>query len=77
MSVEVLDFKNLMMGRRLGQGAEGPVYEARYQDAPVAVKESPALNEIDMYLSAGVHDNVVGLRGLCQKVRRCLKLGIG
>jgi hypothetical protein len=69
VSVEVLEFKNLIMGRRLGQGAEGAVYEARYQDQPVAVKESPALNEIEMYLSSGVHDNIVGLRGLCQKVR--------
>lgn len=45
------------------------MYEARYQDAPVAVKDSPSLNEIEMYMAVGVHDNVVGLRGLCQKVR--------
>lgn len=67
VSVELIDWKALTVGRRLGRGAEGAVYEARYQDAPVAIKESPAMNEIEMYLSAGVHDNVVGLRGLCQK----------
>ncbi len=68
VSVELVDWSQLTMGRRLGRGAEGVVYEARYQDAPIALKESPSMNEIEMYLTAGVHDNVVGLRGLCQKV---------
>lgn len=45
------------------------MYEARYQDAPVAIKEAPGMNEIEMYLALGVHDNLVGLRGLTQKVR--------
>jgi hypothetical protein len=75
--VEVLDYKALQMGRQLGQGAEGAVYEARYQDAPVAVKDSPSLNEIEMYMAVGVHDNVVGLRGLCQKVRAVCSCGGG
>jgi len=46
------------------------VLQARYLDAPVAYKVSPSMNEIEMYLSAGVHENIVGLRGLVPKVTR-------
>jgi hypothetical protein len=68
VSVELIEWRSLQLGRRIGRGAEGCVYEARHQDAPVAIKESPGMNEIEMYLAAGVHDNLVGLRGLCHKV---------
>jgi hypothetical protein len=43
-----------------------------HQDAPVAVKERPSLDEVEIYLSVGAHDNVVGLRGLSQKERGCM-----
>jgi hypothetical protein len=69
VSVELIEWRSLQLGRRIGHGAEGCVYEARHQDAPVAIKEAPSTNEIEMYLAAGVHDNLVGLRGLCHKVR--------
>lgn len=68
VSVELIEWRSLQIGRRIGRGAEGCVYEARHQDAPVAIKEGPGMNEIEMYLAAGVHDNLVGLRGLCHKV---------
>lgn len=42
--------------------------EARYLDAPVAVKEGACSSEIEMHLAAGLHDNIVSLRGLTQKV---------
>jgi hypothetical protein len=74
VSVELIEWRSLQLGRRIGRGAEGCVYEARHQDAPVAIKESPGMNEIEMYLAAGVHDNLVGLRGLCHKVS-CLQAG--
>lgn len=64
----MVEWHSLQLGRQIGHGAEGCVYEARYRDAPVAVKEAPDTYEIDMYLAAGVHDNLVGLRGLCHKV---------
>lgn len=35
----------------------------------MAIKMGSCQNEIDMYLSVGNHDNVLGLRGLTQKVR--------
>jgi hypothetical protein len=70
--VELIEWRSLQLGRRIGRGAEGCVYEARHQDAPVAIKESPGMNEIEMYLAAGVHDNLVGLRGLCHKVSQLL-----
>jgi hypothetical protein len=69
--VELIEWRSLQLGRRIGRGAEGCVYEARHQDAPVAIKEAPSMNEIEMYLAAGVHDNLVGLRGLCHKVGYC------
>jgi hypothetical protein len=46
------------------------VLEASYMDNPVAIKEGVSDSEIDMFLSAGSHDNLVGLRGLTQKVCR-------
>jgi hypothetical protein len=70
MSVEIIDHRSLVIGHCLGRGAEGAVFEARWQDAPVAVKEAPSVNEIEIYLTAGSHDNIVGLRGLSQKVGR-------
>jgi serine/threonine protein kinase len=121
--VEIIDYKALLIGRCLGRGAEGAVFEARWQvrragrpacvpplplpeppaplprprlrpptllaslqpprpanppacppphpqDSPVAIKEGPSLNEIEIYLASGSHDNVVAVRGLTQKVRR-------
>ncbi|KAI8475778.1 MAG: hypothetical protein J3K34DRAFT_480500 [Monoraphidium minutum] len=65
--VEIIEWKQLYVGRCLGRGAEGAVFEARYQDAPVAVKEGSSFAEIDIHLSLGSHDNIVGLRGLTQK----------
>lgn len=53
----------------MGQGSEGTVLEARYLDAPVAVKEGVSSSEVEMFLAAGIHDNLVGLRGLTHKVR--------
>jgi hypothetical protein len=44
-------------------------------DAPVAIKEGAASSEIQMFLAAGVHDNLVGLRGLTRKVRWCAAVG--
>jgi hypothetical protein len=44
-----------------------PGLQARYQDTPCALKEISQTHEIEIYLSAGVHDNIVGLRGLCKK----------
>ncbi|WIA15146.1 hypothetical protein OEZ85_001833 [Tetradesmus obliquus] len=67
VSVELIEWRSLQLGRRIGRGAEGCVFEARHQDAPVAIKEAPSANEIEMYLAAGVHDNLVGLRALCHK----------
>lgn len=66
--VELIPWRAIRQGRRLGQGSEGAVLEAVYRDAPVAVKEGASEAEIDMFLSAGTHDNLVGLRGLTQKV---------
>lgn len=68
VSVDIIPWNKLKLGRRLGSGSEGTVREARYLDAPVAIKEGSDSTEIDMYLAAGVHDNLVGLRGLTQKV---------
>jgi hypothetical protein len=68
VSVDIIPWNKLKLGRRLGSGSEGTVREARYLDAPVAIKEGADSTEIDMYLAAGVHDNLVGLRGLTQKV---------
>lgn len=66
--MEVIPWRAIRQGRRLGQGSEGAVLEAVYRDAPVVVKEGVSEAEIDMFLSAGTHDNLVGLRGLTQKV---------
>jgi hypothetical protein len=66
--VEVIPWRKLHRGRRLGQGSEATVLEASYMDNPVAIKEGVSDSEIDMFLSAGSHDNLVGLRGLTQKV---------
>jgi serine/threonine protein kinase len=66
--VDVLGWgRDLVVGRAIGQGAEGAVYEARYMDAPVAVKQGASTSEIELHLAAGAHDNLVGLRGLVQK----------
>jgi hypothetical protein len=75
VAVEVIEWGSLQLGRRLGQGSEGTVIEARYMDAPVAIKEGAASSEIEMFLAAGVHDNLVGLRGLTRKVGRCAFVG--
>lgn len=67
----IIPWRKLHRGRQLGQGSEGTVVEASYLDSPVAIKQGLSDSEINMFLSAGAHDNLVGLRGLTQKVR-CL-----
>lgn len=66
--MDIIDYHSLQLGRCLGRGAEGAVFEGRHNDAPIAVKEGALVNEIEVYLSLGAHDNIVGLRGLAQKV---------
>lgn len=64
INVEMIEFSQLTFGKMLGQGVEGPVYAAWYQETPVAVKRASCQSEIDIHLHAGWHDNVVNLRGL-------------
>lgn len=70
ISVDVIDFDELSMGKLLGAGSEGAVYAAWYLETPVAVKRfnrvEDSLHEVGMYLGVGSHDNVVALRALCQ-----------
>ncbi len=70
VSVEVIDFEALSMGKLLGSGSEGDVHAAWYLESPVAVKRFNRLQdasyEAGMYLAVGLHDNVVSLRALCQ-----------
>ncbi|KAL3160650.1 hypothetical protein ABBQ32_010571 [Trebouxia sp. C0010 RCD-2024] len=66
MSVELIPYEELTWGRFLGRGAEGAVYAAWYLETPVAVKRPESKAEVEMNLHSGSHDNIVGLRGLCQ-----------
>jgi hypothetical protein len=70
ISVDVVDYEELSMGKLLGAGSEGAVYAAWYLETPVAVKRfnrvEDSLHEVAMYLGVGSHDNVVALRALCQ-----------
>ena len=70
VSVEVIEFDSITMGKLLGSGSEGDVHAAWYLESPVAVKRfnrlEDASHEAGMYLSTGNHDNVVSLRALCQ-----------
>ena len=70
ISVDVIDFDELLMGKLLGTGSEGAVYAAWYLETPVAVKRfnrvEDSLHEVGMFLGIGSHDNVVALRALCQ-----------
>lgn len=66
VNMELIDFDQLTFGRMLGEGAEGPVYAAWFQETPVAVKRASCQAEVDLHLHAGWHDNVVNLRGLAQ-----------
>lgn len=66
-SVEMIPWESLTMGKLLGEGGEGPVHAAWYQETPVAVKKIASLVEVEMNLHAGNHDNVVGLRGVSQR----------
>ena len=70
ISVDVIDYEELAMGKLLGAGSEGAVYAAWYLETPVAVKRfnrvEDSLHEVAMYLGVGSHDNVVALRALCQ-----------
>lgn len=70
VSVEVIDFDAISMGKLLGSGSEGDVHAAWYLESPVAVKRFNRLQdasyEAGMYLAIGLHDNVVSLRALCQ-----------
>ena len=66
----MVDIDDLSIGKLLGAGSEGAVYAAWYMETPVAVKRfnrvEDSLHEVGMYLGVGSHDNVVGLRALCQ-----------
>lgn len=70
VSVDVIDFDSLSVGKLLGSGSEGDVHAAWYLETPVAVKRFNNLDdasyEAGMYLAVGLHDNVVSLRALCQ-----------
>lgn len=70
ISVDVVDFDDLQLGKILGVGSEGSVHAAWYLDTPVAVKQfnrvEDSLHEVGMYLGVGSHDNVLALRALCQ-----------
>eukprot|EP00890_Picochlorum_soloecismus_P005201 jgi/Picsp_1/5682/NSC_03041-R1_protein kinase domain containing protein len=70
VSVDVIDFESLKIGKLLGSGTEGDVHAAWYLESPVAVKRfnkvEDAAYEVGMYLAIGLHDNVVSLRALCQ-----------
>jgi hypothetical protein len=70
VSVDVIDFDALSVGKLLGSGSEGDVHAAWYLETPVAVKRfnnfDDASYEAGMYLAVGLHDNVVSLRALCQ-----------
>jgi len=70
VSVDVIDFESLKIGKLLGSGTEGDVHAAWYLESPVAVKRfnrvEDAAHEVSMYLAIGLHDNVVSLRALCQ-----------
>ena len=70
VSVDVIDFESLKIGKLLGSGTEGDVHAAWYLESPVAVKRfnkvEDAAHEVGMYLAIGLHDNVVSLRALCQ-----------
>lgn len=69
-SIDVIDFGSLKVGKLLGSGSEGDVYAAWFQETPVAIKRfnnlDDAAYEVGMYLSIGLHDNIVSLRALCQ-----------
>lgn len=69
ITVDVVDYQDLTFGKLLGDGSEGSVYAAWLHDSPVAIKQfnnpSSSVHEVQMYLKAGTHDNIVGLRGLC------------
>ncbi len=70
VSVEVIEFDSITMGKLLGSGSEGEVHAAWYLESPVAVKRfnrlEDASHEAGMYLATGNHDNIVSLRALCQ-----------
>jgi len=70
ITVDVIEFDDLQLGRLLGSGSEGAVYAAWYLETPVAVKRfnkvDDSVHEIGMFLGVGSHDNVVALRALCQ-----------
>ena len=70
VSVDVVEFSSLSIGKLLGSGSEGDVHAAWYLETPVAVKRFNRLEdasyEAGMYLAIGLHDNVVSLRALCQ-----------
>lgn len=67
MSIESIEYSDLEFGKLLGSGAEGAVWAAWYLDTPVAVKKTDSANEQKMIMTAGQHDNIVGLRGLARE----------
>lgn len=70
VSVDVVDFESLTLGKLLGAGSEGDVHAAWFLETPVAVKRfnrvDDAAYEVGMYLAIGFHDNIVAMRALSQ-----------
>ena len=53
MSIDIIKYEDLVWGRFLGRGAEGPVHACMYLDTPVAVKQTSSSTELEMNLSTG------------------------
>ena len=53
VSIDIIKFEDLVWGRFLGRGAEGPVHACMYLDTPVAVKQTSSSTELEMNLSTG------------------------
>ena len=53
VSIDIIKYEDLVWGRFLGRGAEGPVHACLYLDTPVAVKQTSSSTELEMNLSTG------------------------
>ena len=53
VSIDIIKYEDLVWGRFLGRGAEGPVHACMYLDTPVAVKQTSSSTELEMNLSTG------------------------
>eukprot|EP00887_Chlorella_sp_A99_P002246 scaffold10.g2246.t1 len=69
--IHLIPFDDLVFGKLLGEGSEGQVHAALYEESPVAVKRVASLREVEMHEHAGSHDNVVALRGVAQRGGAC------